>query len=105
MASETFAIGPAPARESYLNQDLIIDILKQSHADGLHPGYGFLSENAGFAQRVIVFDRARGRVIYDDVMHASLSMPVPDMFFVRDEHLFYIKERRTIRAVRVGREP
>ena len=53
MASETYAIGPAPARESYLNQDLIVDILKKSHADGLHPGYGFLSENAGFAQRVI----------------------------------------------------
>ncbi len=53
MASETYAIGPAPARESYLNQDLIIEILKKSHADGLHPGYGFLSENAGFAQRVI----------------------------------------------------
>ncbi len=53
MASETYAIGPAPARESYLNQDLIIDILRKSHADGLHPGYGFLSENAGFAQRVI----------------------------------------------------
>lgn len=53
MASETYAIGPAPARESYLNQDLILDILKKSHADGLHPGYGFLSENAAFAQRVI----------------------------------------------------
>ena len=53
MASETYAIGPAPARESYLNQDLLIDILRKSHADGLHPGYGFLSENAGFAQRVI----------------------------------------------------
>jgi len=53
MASETYAIGPAPARESYLNQDLIIDILKKSHADGLHPGYGFLSENASFAQRVV----------------------------------------------------
>ncbi len=53
MASETYAIGPAPARESYLNQELIIEILKKSHADGLHPGYGFLSENAGFAQRVI----------------------------------------------------
>lgn len=53
MASETYAIGPAPARESYLNQDLILDIIRKSHADGLHPGYGFLSENAGFAQRVI----------------------------------------------------
>mgnify|MGYP003340148620 CR=1 FL=1 len=50
MASETYAIGPAPARESYLHQDLIIDILKKSGADGLHPGYGFLSERAAFAE-------------------------------------------------------
>ena len=53
MASQTFAIGPAPARESYLNQDTLIDVLRQSGADGLHPGSGFLSENAGFAQKVI----------------------------------------------------
>jgi acetyl-CoA carboxylase biotin carboxylase subunit len=53
MASQTFAIGPAPARESYLNQDTLIDVLRQSGADGLHPGYGFLSENAGFSQKVI----------------------------------------------------
>jgi acetyl-CoA carboxylase biotin carboxylase subunit len=53
MASQTFAIGPAPARESYLNQDTLIEVLRQSGADGLHPGYGFLSENAGFAQKVI----------------------------------------------------
>jgi acetyl-CoA carboxylase biotin carboxylase subunit len=53
MASETYAIGPAPARESYLNQDLLLDIVRRSHADGLHPGYGFLSENAAFAQKVI----------------------------------------------------
>jgi acetyl-CoA carboxylase biotin carboxylase subunit len=53
MAGETYAIGPAPARESYLNQDELIKVVRQSRADGLHPGYGFLSENAGFAQKVI----------------------------------------------------
>ena len=53
MASETYAIGGAPARESYLNQEQIVDVLRKSKADGLHPGYGFLSENASFAQKVI----------------------------------------------------
>ena len=38
LASETYAIGPAPARESYLNQDALLDVLKKSGADGLHPG-------------------------------------------------------------------
>jgi len=52
MASETYAIGPAPARESYLNQDALIEVVRKSHADGLHPGYGFLSESAAFAQKV-----------------------------------------------------
>ena len=51
-ASETYAIGAAPARESYLNQELIVDIARKSGADGLHPGYGFLSENAGFAEKI-----------------------------------------------------
>ncbi|MBI4208002.1 MAG: ATP-grasp domain-containing protein [Betaproteobacteria bacterium] len=53
MASETHAVGPAPARESYLNQERLIEVIRQSGADGVHPGYGFLSENAEFAQRVI----------------------------------------------------
>lgn len=53
MASETYAIGAAPARESYLNQDLILDVIRGSGADGVHPGYGFLSENGTFAQCVI----------------------------------------------------
>ena len=53
MAGETHAIGPAPARESYLNQDALIAVLRRSHADGLHPGYGFLSENAAFALKVL----------------------------------------------------
>src|SRR5262245_26649456 len=53
MASESYPIGPAPARESYLNVDALLEVLHRSHADGLHPGYGFLSENATFAQKVI----------------------------------------------------
>jgi acetyl-CoA carboxylase biotin carboxylase subunit len=53
MATESHAIGAAPARESYLNQDAILEVLRKSHADALHPGYGFLSENAAFGQRVI----------------------------------------------------
>ncbi|MBI3044064.1 MAG: ATP-grasp domain-containing protein [Betaproteobacteria bacterium] len=52
MASETRAIGPAPARESYLNQGALLEALRASHADALHPGYGFLAENAAFAQKV-----------------------------------------------------
>jgi len=52
MAGEAYAIGPAPARESYLSQDALVEVLHKSRADGLHPGYGFLSENAMFARRV-----------------------------------------------------
>jgi acetyl-CoA carboxylase biotin carboxylase subunit len=52
LASETACIGPAPARESYLNQEAILAAAKRAHCDALHPGYGFLSENAGFAVAV-----------------------------------------------------
>src|SRR5690606_41667696 len=52
MASETACIGPAPARESYLDQEVLLDVARRTHADALHPGYGFLSENAAFATRV-----------------------------------------------------
>jgi 3-methylcrotonyl-CoA carboxylase alpha subunit len=53
MADEAVHIGPSPARESYLRADRIIEAAKQTGAEAIHPGYGFLSENADFAQSVI----------------------------------------------------
>jgi acetyl-CoA carboxylase biotin carboxylase subunit len=51
-ADEAVCLGPAPSGQSYLNGDKIISLAKQLGVDGIHPGYGFLSENAVFAQSV-----------------------------------------------------
>lgn len=51
-ADEAYLIGPAPSSASYLNMDKIIEVAKSSKSDGIHPGYGFLSENAEFSRKV-----------------------------------------------------
>ena len=52
LADEAVCIGPHPSAESYLNVPAIISAAEVTHADAIHPGYGFLSENADFAHRV-----------------------------------------------------
>ena len=50
-ADEAYYIGPAPSSQSYLNMDRIIEVALECGADGIHPGYGFLSENSVFAKK------------------------------------------------------
>ena len=51
-ADEAVCVGPAPSSESYLRGDVIIDVCRRLGVDAIHPGYGFLSENASFARQV-----------------------------------------------------
>src|SRR5260370_35478561 len=52
LADETIVIGPPQAAKSYLNRDAILAAAAETGADAIHPGYGFLSENADFARAV-----------------------------------------------------
>ncbi len=51
-ADEAYLIGPAPSAQSYLDMDKIIQVAKKTSAKAIHPGYGFLSENPVFAEKV-----------------------------------------------------
>ncbi|WP_237173477.1 acetyl-CoA carboxylase biotin carboxylase subunit [Paracandidimonas lactea] len=86
LADESVCIGPAPARDSYLNMPAIISAAEVTDAEAIHPGYGFLAENADFAERVeksgFVFIGPRPesiRVMGDKVSakHAMIEAGVP----------------------------
>ncbi|XP_039245316.1 propionyl-CoA carboxylase alpha chain, mitochondrial-like, partial [Pipra filicauda] len=52
MADESVCVGPAPTSKSYLNMDAIMEVIRKTRAQAVHPGYGFLSENKEFARRL-----------------------------------------------------
>ncbi len=68
LADEAVLLGAAPSRESYLVADKIIAACKQTGAQAVHPGYGFLSENAGFAKRV-----EEEGIVFIGPKHASIA--------------------------------
>ncbi len=68
LADESVFIGPAPSRESYLVMDKIIAACKETGAEAVHPGYGFLSENAEFARRV-----EEEGIVFIGPKHASIA--------------------------------
>jgi 3-methylcrotonyl-CoA carboxylase alpha subunit len=74
LADQAVAIGPAPARESYLVADRIIEAARATGADAIHPGYGFLSENADFAEGV----RAAGLIFVGPSAEAIRVMGLKD---------------------------
>ncbi|MBA54611.1 MAG: 3-methylcrotonyl-CoA carboxylase [Pseudomonadales bacterium] len=92
LADEAYWIGPSSASESYLNMDRIFDVVEKSGADAIHPGYGFLSENANFARRceahnvVLIGPPASAMVAMGSKAQAKLLMAKADVPLVPGYH-------------------
>ena len=68
-ADEAYCVGPAPSLDSYLNIKKIIEIMKKTSADAIHPGYGFLSENENFANQML-----KSKIIWIGPSSSIISM-------------------------------
>ena len=111
LADEAYLIGPAPARESYLAVDRLIEVVRKTSAQCVHPGYGFLSENADFAEacaRVgVAFVgpppsaiRAMGRKDLAKALMEKAGVPLCRVITASDRNLRSSKCRRARSAIR-----
>ena len=108
VADEAYAVGPAPAAQSYLRREAMLDVARRSGAEAIHPGYGFLSENAAFAeaceQAGIVFIgpspaamRLMGSKIAAKRLAQSVGAPVvPGYMGDNQEEIFLQREARRV---------
>jgi acetyl-CoA carboxylase biotin carboxylase subunit len=108
MADEAVGIGPSPAAESYLNMDRIIETARAAGAEAIHPGYGFLAENAEFARRceqagiVFIGPNSRALELVGDKIRARQTMEksgipiIPGMKRVAVDFAEYAAEAKKI---------
>ncbi len=111
MADEAYELGPPEPLQSYLDQNRLLDIARRSGADAVHPGYGFLSENAGFAAACtdagLIFVgpspdaiRRMGSKIESKAIAELAEVPVIPGFSSDDSDMF--RQRATGEAERIG---
>ncbi len=108
-ADEAYYLGPSPSAQSYLNQARVIDLARRVGADAVHPGYGFMSENADFAQACAAAGltfvgppaeaiRAMGSKSASKAAMAEVGVPVAPGYHGTEQST----ERLTAEAVRIG---
>jgi 3-methylcrotonyl-CoA carboxylase alpha subunit len=109
LADEAWPIGPASARQSYLNAEKILEVARRSGAEAIHPGYGFLSENAAFAAACAAADlvfigppvaaiRAMGSKAESKALMERSGVPLVPGYHGADQHLAVLEEA----AERIG---
>ncbi|KAH0517269.1 Propionyl-CoA carboxylase alpha chain, mitochondrial, partial [Microtus ochrogaster] len=74
MADEAVCVGPAPTSKSYLNMDAIMEAIRKTRAQAVHPGYGFLSENKEFARSLLVSIAVITSVMAIDLVNVSIAV-------------------------------